>query len=266
MTNFFPPFLTQNFLCIRLVDPSTVPAANKAFAPPWAQADEVLQPSRWSSEYHERFAFGEQWYQHMRPASSKGASTKEGGEVGGGALEQMTVDSLLLPWDAAASNRAGRRQEHGVSDVMEFDDDTADNAVTNEVAAFNTSARGQTVSNHKRYVTNEHAQSNKGGDMARHEQRHRPSGRALAWQDDTPEEPTSGYRARDGGQVGTLQAATRSKLIDTNRIVSDCLENALAPAKRTDLDVQGVASSKATLSQEPYIRHRGAGTHTHTHT
>ena len=108
----------------RLINASAVPAASKAFSPPWAESK---QQSRWSSEYHDCFAFGEQWFQHMRRATAD----KENPDTAGFAHElTSTVDSLLLPWDHQASNRP-LHQQRDASNVLEFgqDDDAEEVAV-----------------------------------------------------------------------------------------------------------------------------------------
>ena len=211
-----------------------VPAANKAFSPPWA---EINQPTRWSSEYHDRFAFNEHWYQHMR----RSAAEKEMGETGAG-VDQLTVDSLLLPWDPQAPHRRMPRPERGVADVLECDDkETADDRAGPAVEASERKPN--------RRVELAHTSGPEGSDVGQREHRHRPSGLALAWQ-----EPQQSVPA---GSVHTGAAWGKEVLAAAHGLVSECLEKATKP--RADLDVHGTASRKAVLSPEAFTRQRGAG-------
>lgn len=255
----------------RMVDSSQVPAANKMFAPPWAEVKP--EQSRWSSEYHERYAFGAQWYQHMR----RGAAPKtEDGDPGG--LEDIPIDSLLLPWDNPAHKRP-MRQERGVSNVLEFsedDDDTDEVHMSDEVsrmrqaqvvaqmqkggAASGAIAFGR-PSSLSRSIMQERGREGGGNysGLVEPEQRHRPSGRALAWKD---QEASAAVKAQGNVQVGWRRgrsATGGSMLADCGNLASEYIKNATAPLISGDLDVHGSASNKATLAPETYSRQRGAG-------
>ena len=181
------------------------------------------------------------------------------GSCAAGAVEQMTMDSLLLPWDPA-SHRPVRRQGRTGADVLEFSEDghVEDTSMSAaERASACSAAHGPKDSHEHQFRPQEHAGARaEGSATANPDQRHREAGRALAWEDSGAiESPVGRAPRRASGEVSEVSKV--SKLEAPDCLVSECLHNLTKPA---DLDVHGIASSKAALiKQEPYARHRGPG-------
>jgi hypothetical protein len=177
----------------------------------------------------------------------RSAVDKEKMEAGAG-VDPLTMDSLLLPWDPPAPHRPVPRQERGVADVLECGiNDLAEDSAGPVVDTWE-QPRPRTAPHRRAELA--HASGPQGSESGPPEQRHRPSGRALAWQE-PPQPAPAGSRGQNRSRRG------KEALAASHDLVSDCLEN--ATQLRPDLDVHGTASRKAILSPDPFTRLRGAG-------
>jgi hypothetical protein len=176
----------------------------------------------------------------------RSAVDKEKMEAGAG-VDPLTMDSLLLPWDPPAPHRPVPRQERGVADVLECGINDLAEDIAGPVVDTWERPRPRTAPHRRADLA--HASGPQGSESGPPEQRHHPSGRALAWQEPPQPAPAgSGHNRTSRG---------KEALAASHGLVSGCLENATKP--RPDLDVHGTASRKAILSPDPFTRLRGAG-------
>ena len=152
-------------------------------------------------------------------------------------MDRMTMDSLLLPWDPVAKH-AMQHKGGGAPDVMQIGGDYQRGP----------DAHGQ-------------AWDSKGADMTegacvgpyvgqQPDPRHAPAGRALGWKE-TFQQAGAAY----------APAAQAINATEASHFIRECQPGAvlLAAARPRDLDVDGVASTKATLVPEAYSQRRGRG-------
>ena len=168
----------------------------------------------------------------------RGGPQDETGDAAG-ALEQLPMDSLLLPWDAVAKCPVDR-QGLCASDVLHVSDDyRAGSGGLDDSGKDGARGRGIVAA--------------AGAPFACREPPHASPDGALARQQEAPQQESPQGRRVLRGHVNEA-----GKVAEASHLVPEWREEATKPRSR-GLDVHGAASSKAQLAPEAYSQRRGRG-------